>query len=374
MEPRTPGQLLASLLKDRGWTKRTLAIVLGIDEATVTRLVSDKRSMSADMALQLEEVFGVEADRLLTLQKDYDLKLARVSYRPDPGKAIRAHIFGSLPIAEMAKRGWLNDVTNVKDVAAVEGAVSKFFKSDRVEDLEFLPHAARRTEIAVTASPLQLAWLYRVKAIASTMLVPPYTAAAGRALVPRLKALLRSAEEARKVPRLMAEAGIRLVIVEALPGSKIDGACLWLGPQAPVVALSFRFDRIDNFWFVLRHELEHVFQGHGASSPILDVDLDGRTDTSVVEEERVANQAAAEFSVPSSRLDAFIARKFPFFAERDILGFAATLGVHPGLVAGQLQHRTKRFTHFRDHLVKVRSIVASGAMVDGWGNIAPVDL
>ena len=37
MEPRTPGQLLTALLKERGWTKRTLAIVLGIDEATVTR-------------------------------------------------------------------------------------------------------------------------------------------------------------------------------------------------------------------------------------------------------------------------------------------------------------------------------------------------
>src|SRR5690606_1506963 len=105
MDPRTPGQLLTSLLKERGWTKRTLAIVLGIDEATVTRLVSDKRAMSADMALQLEDVFGVEADRILTLQKDYDLQLARIAFRSDPGRAVRAQIFGALPIAEMKKRG-----------------------------------------------------------------------------------------------------------------------------------------------------------------------------------------------------------------------------------------------------------------------------
>lgn len=374
MEPRTPGQLLTALLKERGWTKRTLAIVLGIDEATVTRLVSDKRPVSADLALQLEEVFGIAAERLLALQKDYDLQLARIAYRSDPGRAIRAQIFGALPITEMTKRGWLPGVVNVKDVATVEKAVATFFDAERIEDVEFLPHAARRTEVSVAASPLQLAWLYRVKAIAADMLVPPYSDAAGRALVTRLRPLLGSAEEARKVPRLLAEAGIRFVIVEALPGSKIDGACLWLGPTAPVIALSFRFDRIDNFWFVLRHELEHVLQHHGQATPILDVDLDGRTDEDVADEERIANAAAAAFAVPPDKLSGFVARKAPYFAERDVLGFAATLGVHPGLVAGQLQHRTQRFDHFRSHLVKIRSIVAPGATVDGWGDIAPVGL
>lgn len=374
MEPRTPGQLLTALLKERGWTKRTLAIVLGIDEATVTRLVSDKRPLSADLALQLEEVFGIAAERLLSLQKDYDLQLARIAYRSDPGRAIRAQIFGALPIAEMTKRGWLPGVVNIKDVASVEKAVATFFDAERIEDVEFLPHAARRTEVSVAATPLQLAWLYRVKAIAADMLVPPYSDAGGRALVTRLRPLLGSAEEARKVPRLLAEAGIRFVIVEALPGSKIDGACLWLGPTAPVIALSFRFDRIDNFWFVLRHELEHVLQHHGQAAPILDVDLDGRTDEDVADEERIANAAAAAFAVPPDKLSGFVARKAPYFAERDVLGFAATLGVHPGLVAGQLQHRTQRFDHFRSHLVKIRSIVAPGAMVDGWGDIAPVGL
>lgn len=374
MDPRTPGQLISTLLKERGWTKRTLAIVLGVDEATITRLVSDKRSVSADLALQLEEVLDVEADRLLTLQKDYDLQLARIGFRSDPARAVRAQIFGALPVAEMVKRGWLPGVESPKDVPAVEAAVAKLFDAPTLGDVEFLPHAARRAHTSVNATPLQLAWLYRVKSVAAEMMVPPYSDAKGRAVVERLRPLLSAAEEARKVPRLLAEAGIRFVIVEALPGSKIDGACLWLDATAPVIALSFRFDRIDNFWFVLRHELEHVLQRHGQVAPMLDVDLDGRTDAHVVDEERVANAAASAFAVPPDKLNGFVARKAPFFAERDILGFATTLGIHPGLVAGQLQHRTQRYDHFRSHLVKVRSIVAPGAMVDGWGDIAPVGL
>ena len=71
-------------------------------------------------------------------------------------------------------------------------------------------------------------------------------------------------------------------------------------------------------------------------------------------------------------MDRFIARKSPFFAERDILGFSSTLGVHPGLVAGQLQHRIGRYDLYRKHLVKIRSAIAPSAIVDGWGDVAPV--
>lgn len=371
MDFKTPGQLLAFLLKERGWTKRTLALVLGLDEAAITRLVSDKRPITAELALLMEEIFGAPAERFLELQKDYELALARISFRPDAGRANRAQIFGSLPIAEMSKRGWLQ-APNVRDVAAVEAEVARFFNVERVDDVEFLPHAAKRTHVAINASPVQLAWLYRVRAIAQEMLVPKYSDAGGRAAIEKLRLLLAAPEELRKVPRILAEAGIRFVLVESLATAKIDGACLWLGPDAPVIGMSLRFDRIDNFWFVLRHELEHVIQRHGQNGPILDVDLDGRGDSDVIEEERSANAAALAFCVPKDKLDRFVARKAPFFAERDILGFAKTLGIHPGLVAGQLQHAVKRYDLFRSHLVKVREYVAPSAIVDGWGSVAPV--
>ena len=371
MEAKTPGQFVTTLLKERGWTKRTLAIVLAIDEAVITRIASDKRPVTADLALAFEDVFKVPAERFLALQKDYDLAVARIAYRADPRLSIRAEIFGGLPVAEMIKRGWLS-VDSPRDVAAVEGEVAKFFGVTEVDDVVFLPHAAKRSHLAVNATPTQLAWLYRVKAMASEMVVPRYAPQKGLEAVERLKPLRASAEEARKVPRILAEAGIRFVLVESLPSAKIDGVCMWLADHAPVIGMTMRFDRIDNFWFVLRHELEHVLRGDGKISPMVDVDMDRRTDDTVAEEERAANLAASAFVVPPDKMKAFVARKAPFFAERDILGFAATLGVHPGLVAGQLQHITGKYDRFRSHLVKVRSIVAPSAFVDGWGDVAPL--
>ena len=108
---------------------------------------------------------------------------------------------------------------------------------------------------------------------------------------------------------------------------------------------------------------------------ILDAELDGEragTGPDVPEEERLANDAAANFCIAQSQMQAFIDRKAPLFSERDMIGFARSLGVHPGIVAGQLQHRTGRYERFRQHLAKIRSYILPTSYVDGWGNIAPV--
>jgi HTH-type transcriptional regulator/antitoxin HigA len=372
---RTPGQLIEALLTEREWSKRTLAVVLGVDETTVNRWTSDKQPINASIALSLEEVLDTPAEHFLALQREYDLAKARFATRPDPARKNRLHLFGGLPISEMIKRGWI-DAEDVRDVPAVERGLTKFFGVKSADEIEILPHAAKKTLVATEPTPTQLAWLYRVRAIASELLVAKYSPAALESALAVLKNLTEAPEEARKVPRILAECGIRFVIVESLPSAKIDGVCFWLNDVSPVVGLSMRHDRIDNFWFVLRHELEHVRQGHGRTAMILDTELEGEragTGETVSEEERVANHAAANFCIPSKKMDQFVERKAPFFSERDMIGFARSLRVHPGIVAGQLQHRTGRFDRFRQHLSPIRAHVITGAAVDGFGNIYPVD-
>lgn len=371
---KTPGQLIKDLIDSRGWTQRLVAIILGADETGINHIVAGKRPVTAEMALLLSEIFNVPAEDFLKLQKEYDLAKARIVARPDPGRSTRAHLFGGLPVAEMIKRGWL-DAEDIRDVPKVEASLVHFFGVKSVEEIEILPHAAKKTETFLPATPAQLAWLYRVKEIAKEMIVARYSPTAVRNSITLLTNLLSAPEEARKVPRILAECGIRYVIVENLSSAKIDGVCYWLNDMSPVIGMSLRFDRIDNFWFVLRHELEHVLQLHGKKTIMLDAELEGDragTGEILALEERIANEAALEFCIPKNKLDSFIARKSPFFHERDIIGLANVLHVHPGLIAGQLQHRTGRYDRFRNHLVKIRDKVTPGAMVDGWGDIAPV--
>lgn len=371
---KTPGQLLEWLLSERDWTKRTLSVVLRIDEQKINRFAADKQPMTAEFALLLEEVFGVEAGIFLGLQCAYDLAKARIVTQPDPKRATRAQIHHGLPLSDMIKRGWI-DAKDVRD-PNIESELIRFFGTNRIEDIEILPHSAKKTEVSAPATPAQIAWLYRVRKIASEMLVARYSPDGLYAAIPKLKSLLISPDAVRKVPRILAEAGVRYLIVESLPGAKIDGVCFWLNERSPVIAMTTRFDRIDNFWFVLRHECEHVLQGHGLNKVMLDTELATDVDNTknIAGEEVIANDAAADFCVPKKMMSDFIIRKSPFFHDRDILAFAKMINVHPGLIAGQIRHKTNNYGRFQNYLVKIRSSLLSNAVVDGWGSVYPVEL
>src|SRR6185369_14406010 len=232
---KTPGQLVEFLLTERGWTQRLLAVILGVDETGLNKIIAGKKPVDAEMAILLSEIFDVAPEKILNLQANYDLAKARIVARPDPGRAKRAHLFGGLPISEMIKRGWIN-ADSVRNVSQVETALVKFFGVSSVDEIEILPHAAKKTETFTPATPAQIAWLYRVKDIASEMLVAKYSPEAVRNAVDLLHNLLAAPEEARKVPRILAEFGIRFVIVETLPTAKIDGVCFWLNDKSPVIA------------------------------------------------------------------------------------------------------------------------------------------
>lgn len=372
---RTPGQLIQFLLEERGWTQRVLAIVLKMDETGLNKVILGKRLVDAQLAIALGEVFKMEAERFLDIQKCYDLAQARLVTRPDPSRATRATLFGDLPIAEMIKRGWI-DADDVRDLPKIEVELKRFFGAKSLDEIELLPHAAKKTDINAEVTPAQLAWIYRVKTIAKEILVPPFAASDLRETLPKLRTLMTAPEEARKVPRLLADCGIRFILAEGLSAAKIDGVCFWL-KNSPVIALALRYDRIDNFWFVLRHELEHVLQEHGKERVAFDAELEGDragNGPAIPHEERIANEAAGNFCVPTTQMDAFLARKAPLVSERDLIGFARILGVHPGIVAGQLANRTKRYDRFRQHLAKIRSSVMSSAFTDGWGNVYPAEL
>jgi len=371
----TPGQMIEAQLRERGWTQRTLAKVLGVSEQTVSSLMKGRTKVSTELALKLRAILDIDADELVKLQASFELKKAELEFRTDPSLNTRAMVFGDIPVSDMSARGWLKGVSDLWD-SRLNESLCQFFGVPSIDQIEILPYAAKKTDVMGDATPAQITWLYRVKRIAQNTLVGKYSPTAVSDVVKDLKPLLNAAEGARKVPRILAEAGIRFAIVESLPAAKIDGVCFWLNEESPVIGMTLRFDRIDNFWFVLRHELEHVIRNHGKSSAMLDVDLEGDragTGADIPEEERIANEASAEFCVPQNQLKRFIQVKSPFFAERDIRGFAATYKIHPGIVAGQLQHKTKRYELFRNHLVKIRSVVTPNSMVDGWGDVAPID-
>ena len=140
--------------------------------------------------------------------------------------------------------------------------------------------------------------------------------------------------------------------------------------------MTTRLDRLDNFAFVLRHEIEHVLRGDGRDVSFTPVDEIG-TDfdsTDGPEEEVAANTAAAEFCVPKQQLSSFIARKSPFISEQDVLAFAARMEIHPAIVVGLVQHKTKKYNWLRKYQSGIRQFLFDWKFVDGWGRQCPTGL
>ena len=137
--------------------------------------------------------------------------------------------------------------------------------------------------------------------------------------------------------------------------------------------MSLQHDRIDNFWFVLRHELEHVIRRDGLQQEMIDENLES-TPSSWPKEEIIANEAAANFCTPAAKIVSFINRKHPFYYQKDVVALSKVLNRHPGLVVGQLRRRLNRYDYLTRYLVKIRQFVLPGATSDGWGQAAPVSL
>ncbi|MBV2182040.1 MAG: HigA family addiction module antidote protein [Castellaniella sp.] len=360
-----PGEFLREELEARGWSQQELADILGRPPRLVSELISGKRGITPETALGLADALGTSPDYWMNLESQYQLSKVKA---PDDQVSRKAHLYSRFPVRDMLRRGWIRASDNI-DV--LEQRFCEFFKISDITEQPSLTHYAKKTHEDMGATPLQLAWLFRVRCMAERQVLPKYSPEKLIAAVEKLKALLLSPEEVRHVPRLLAEAGVRFVLVEPMAGSKLDGACFWLTDDKPVIGMTLRFDRIDNFWFVLRHEIEHVLRqdGRGEDGPVIDSDVGNEIET-LSECERIANAAGAEFCVPGDQLSNFIVRVQPYFSEQKVLGFAQRIQVHPGLVVGQLQRKLGRHDFLRKHQVKIRAHILPSADVDGWGSFS----
>lgn len=361
-----PGEFLSDELDARDWTQTEFAEIIGRPLRLVNEICTGKKSITPETAIQLADGLGTSPELWMNLESQFQLSKVRPTSNSIKRKA---ELHGKFPLREMIKRGWIGASDNI-DI--LEKQCLDYFEVKNIGQQPVLLHAAKKSSYS-NISMLQLAWLFRAKNIARAQIVPKFNK---RNLVndlDELKKLMSAPEEARHVTKILNRCGVRFVVVEAFPGSKIDGACFWLSATKPVIVLSLRLDRIDNFWFVLRHEIEHVIQGDGKSgSPLIDEETGAAQSDSLPDVELIANSAASQFCVSRSELDNYISRVSPYyFSGQRVRGFAARLMVHPGIVVGQLHNRLDEYRYLRDSLVKMRHIVIESTPYDGWGYTYP---
>ena len=308
-------------------TPRDLVPFIG-SRAKVSEVLSGKRSITMSMARALHQHLGIPADVLLQ----------------EPGAtlpdAMPSLEYTRFPLTAMAKAGWIPQVKNLRDQAeeiitdlinrAGVGAPAPLYRKNE-----------NRRVNAKTDDYALRAWCWQVLAQARERqpevdYQPGVITAELLHEVAQMSVLEDGPVQARD---FLAQHEIGLEYVKHLPRTHLDGAALRLPDSNPVIGLTLRYDRIDNFWYTLLHELAHVGLHLGSCSNetgfVDDHSLRGVGSGGSDTTEQEADQMAQDALIPPEVWDDGILMVDP--NPMAVLRMAWEARVHPAIVAGRVR-------------------------------------
>lgn len=334
IESPDPVDAILFRMQEKGLKQADLVPYFGT-RSRVSEVLGRKRPLTVQMIRALSIGLGISAETLVGL-----------SIPDEQAAAAKADVdWAKFPFKEMARRGWLSEAT-VKAKNGVEDMVRSF-----IEDagLQFGAAAFRRSIAGEANSPATryalYAWLARViqRARAAKSRLGPFEPEKLSATFLRELAQLSWSERG---PLLAVEYlerhGIAVIIEPHLKSTQLDGAALKDADGTPIIGLTLRHDRLDNFWFTLVHEVAHVWKHLEGDEAFLD-DLDAASED---RREAEANRLAREAFIPRvlwRRSDAFLSP-----SRTTIERFARELRIHPSIVAGRLHKESGNYAAFSD--------------------------
>lgn len=310
-------------------TPRDLIPYIG-SRSRVSEVMSGKRDITMSMARALHAHLNIPAEILLQ----------------EPGAEFDA-AFDNLepsrfPIKEMARFGWIPDLPDLKDRAEELVSVLVGRAGGRRTALASLYRKNDHRRINAKADRYALAaWCLQVMATANQRGISGSyePGCVTREFLREIAQLSTFEDGPSRAKYLLTERGIGLEYVRHLSRTYLDGAALSLADGTPVIGLTLRYDRIDNFWFTLLHELAHVglhLDGNDHTLFIDDLTLRGSADRGASSKETQADQWTEEALISSEVWEDSEARHNP--NANNIIALAQRLRIHPAVVAGRVRY------------------------------------
>jgi len=330
IEAPTPLAAIRFRMEQQDLSPRDLEPYIG-SRARVSEVLSGARPLSIDMIRALNTHLGIPAEALIRADPASEVVDAELS--APAAKQLRA--WGLMNPSESFPTFYARAVGSAPAMARL--------RKTRTE----------RTNAKTDPTALQ-AWC--AAAILRSQEVPVRATLDRRKLnlstVRNLARLSRRSDGPAQAAQQLAELGIAFVVLPHLPGTYLDGAALLRADGVPIIALTLRRDRVDNFWFTLLHELAHV-KSHLKGDEM--VFLDDLEIGSSLDIEREADEMAGEALIPTELWRDFDSGTYT--STEQLFEFAERAGVHPAIVAGRWQKQNRDYRKFSKLL--------------GHGSIAP---
>ena len=243
--PPDPLEAIRFRMEQQRLTQRDLVPFIG-SRSKVSEILSGKRPLTLSMIRALHRGLGIPAESLLQ----------------EPGTALdEADVeWDRFPIREMVARGWVEGVSP-RARCEPEDVVRRFVSA--LGGQLALPALYKKSKLRTGRSldkHALIAWTLRV-AIRARREGPPGRCKLGT-VTPDFMREVAQLSWSTRGPLLAQEFlqrhGIALIVEPHLPRTRLDGVAILIDTDQPVVGLTLRYDRLDNFWYALMHELVHV--------------------------------------------------------------------------------------------------------------------
>ncbi|MEO3810785.1 helix-turn-helix domain-containing protein [Sphaerisporangium sp. B11E5] len=331
-----PGAILQAILDERGIKQADLADRTGLTPKHINQIVKESIGISGEVAQVLERALGLDALFWLRADADYQAHVSRqkaVSQLLD-----YAEWFKGFDRPTLLRHGIIAP-KEAKESAAEK--VLKFFgvaNPAAFEQTWQRPRVSfRRSQAFDVVEQNTALWLRLLDLAGHAQEAAPFKIGALRALTKQLPAMTNlSIVDGFTVARnALAEAGVRLVFVRQVDGSRLSAATWWLTAGQPLIGVTERHHKPDVFWFSLIHEIGHILL-HPKRTTLLDLEGE-RSEKDPAEQEA---DSFAEGVLYPADASASIARAT---TREQLLMLSTRLGIGPAIVAGRHGWLTNRW-------------------------------
>ena len=340
ISPPDPIDAIKFRMEQLGLGQKDMVPFIGT-KSKVSEVLNGKRPLTLAMMRSLNKGLGISAEVLL--------KEPGANF-PDDMQDME---WSRFPLVEMARRCWIPEVDDIKEKAEelMRGFIAKAGGLETVSTVFFRQGRRGRYNPKMDRYAL-IAWCIRVLTLVrKNPLKTKYIKGSVKMSTLHEVARLSYFDNGPLLAKEYLEKhGIHLIVVPHLPKTYLDGAAILLPDGTPVIGLTLRYDRIDNFWFCLLHELAHVSKHLSPSERIIVDDLDLRG--SEVDMENIIEKEADEMTrdglIPKKVWDRRPIEKKTTTSE--VYALAAKLKIHPAIIAGRIRHEQNNYKLLSRHV------------------------
>ncbi len=266
-----PGETLLEKLEEMKMGPKEFALRAGKPEKTIIAVLKGDSSITADMAVQFENITRIPAQFWMDHQRGFDEFIARKKREAVIRQA--TPWAKQFPLEDMIQKGWLPQVKTLKEKTMEMLSFFGFSNHKAWEEYYFKQQlkVAFRISLAQTKDPYAVsAWLRQGEIQAMELTAKKYSEKKFKETLPMLKSILYNHNNItfNQLQSLCLEAGVKVVKTPSLNNAPISGATRWLS-DTPLIQLTDNENQTDHLGFTFFHEVGHILL-HGKKDVFLE--------------------------------------------------------------------------------------------------------